>query len=68
MGILALVLFDSSFRFGMPYLSLVVGEIVPGEADYLGEATVIFLDFCRNVLAFDERGTKEMNAFGRRGI
>ena len=55
LGGFAFVLFEDSFRFGVPYLSLVMGKILPSEADYFGEGTVICLDLCRNVLTFDER-------------
>jgi len=65
LGELALVLLEGGFSFRMPYLSLVMRKILPSEAYYLGEGTVIRLDLCRYVLTFDERGTKEDERIGR---
>lgn len=46
--------------FCVPDLSLVVGEVLPGQADDLGESAVVSLDLRGDVLSFDE-GRAEKN-------
>lgn len=62
---LAFVLLKSRFGLGVPYLTLVVGKVLPSETDDLRQSAVICLDLRRNVLAFDERGAEEYEGIRR---
>ena len=65
LGELALVLLESGLGLGMPHLPLLVRQILPGEANDLGERAVVGLDLGRDVLALDERGAEENEGIGR---
>ncbi len=56
---LALVLVERLLRLEMPDLSLLLGHVRPRQADDLRKSRVISLDLGRNMLALDERGTKQ---------
>jgi hypothetical protein len=63
----ALVLLESGLGLCMPNLSLLVRQVLPGEADDLGERAVVGFDLSRDMLALDERGTEEDERVGRTG-
>ena len=61
------MLFKSGFGFGVPDLTFVVREILPSQADYLGQGTVVCLYFGRNMLAFYEGRSEKNEGVGRTG-
>jgi hypothetical protein len=62
---LALVLLKSLFRFLVPYLTLLIRQTLPSDADDLGQSGMIRLDLGGNVLTLDERGAEEDEGVGR---
>ena len=61
------MLVESGFGFGMPDLTLLVRQILPGKTNDLGERAVVRLDLSRHVLALDERRAEEDEGIGWAG-
>lgn len=67
LGELAPVLLERGLGLVVPDLALVVGEVLPGEADDLGQGAVVGLDGGGDVLGFDEGGAEEDEGVRRAG-
>ena len=61
----AFVIVERDLSSRMPNLALFVGKIFPGKANDLRESAVVGLNLRRDVLTFNEGGTKENECIGR---
>ena len=59
LGIPPLVFFLRQLGLRVPFLTLLVGELLPSHAYYLGQGAVTRLDTARDPLAPDERRTEK---------
>ena len=64
-GELALVLGLGDFGFAVPELTLLVGHVLPSEADDLRQRAVVRLDLRGDVPTLDKRGTEQDEGIGR---
>jgi len=59
------MLLESGLGLCVPDLTLFVREVLPGEADDLGESAVVCLDLRGDVLTLNERRSEENESVGR---
>ena len=62
---LAFVIVERNLSSRVPNLALFVGKILPGKANDFRKGTVVGLDLRRDMLTFNEGGTKENECIGR---
>jgi hypothetical protein len=61
------VLLQCSLGLGVPYLTLIVREVLPSESDDLRKSAVIGLNLGRHMLAFNKRGAEKYEGVWRSG-
>ena len=61
------MLLERCLGFGMPNLTLLLGEVGPSDPYDFRQGTVIRLDLGRDMLALDKRRSKEDESVGRTG-